>query len=63
MNAKKNMGYPVEFCCGMFGVSRAAYYRWGSGKNCAREMENEKIAKIVEQIHTLLSISSNFFSR
>lgn len=34
------------------GVSRAAYYRWLSGKKCARELENEKIAEIMEQIHT-----------
>lgn len=36
----------------MLGVSRAAYYRWLSGKKCARELENEKIAEIMEQIHT-----------
>ncbi len=34
------------------GVSRAAYYRWLSGKKCRRELENEKIAEIVEKIHT-----------
>ena len=34
------------------GVSRAACYRWLSGKKCARELENEKIAEIMEQIHT-----------
>ncbi len=33
-------------------MSRAAYYRWLSGKKCRRELENEKIAEIVEQIHT-----------
>ena len=33
-------------------MSRAAYYRWISGKKCARELENEKIAEIMEQIHT-----------
>jgi transposase InsO family protein len=33
-------------------VSRAAYYRWLSGKKCSRELENEKIAEIMEQIHT-----------
>lgn len=39
-------------CCTILGVSRAAYYRWLSGKKCAREQENEKIAELVEQIHT-----------
>lgn len=33
-------------------MSRAAYYRWISGKKCSRELENEKIAEIMEQIHT-----------
>lgn len=33
-------------------MSRAAYYRWLSGKKCDRELENEKIAEIVEKIHT-----------
>ena len=42
----------MELSCGMFGVSRAAYYRWLSGKKCNREIENEKIAEIMEQIHT-----------
>lgn len=47
------MGYgdPVEQTCAIAGVSRAAYYRWLSGKKCARELENEKIAEIMEQIH------------
>ena len=33
-------------------MSRAAYYRWLSGKKCNRELENEKVAELVEQIHT-----------
>ena len=36
----------------MLGVSRAAYYRWLSGKKCSRELKNEKIAELMEQIHT-----------
>ena len=36
----------------MLGISRAAYYRWLSGKKCTRELENETIAEIMEQIHT-----------
>ena len=35
----------------MLGVARAAYYRWLRGKKCGRELENEKIAELVEQIH------------
>ena len=49
---KEEYGYPVELSCSMFGVSRAAYYRWLSGKKCNRELENEKIADLMEQIHT-----------
>ena len=49
---KEEYGYPVELSCRILGVSRAAYYRWLSGKKCAREQENEEIAELVEQIHT-----------
>jgi len=49
---KELYGDPVEQTCSLLGVSRAAYYRWLSGKKCARELENEKIAEIMEQIHT-----------
>ena len=42
----------MELSCRILGVSRAAYYRWLSGKKCTREQENEKIAELVEQIHT-----------
>ncbi len=38
--------------CELLGVSKAAYYRWLSGNKCSRELENEKIAQIMEQIHT-----------
>ncbi len=38
--------------CKFLCVSRAAYYRCLSGKKCRRELENEKIAEVVEQIHT-----------
>ncbi|MEF2838732.1 MAG: IS3 family transposase [Oscillospiraceae bacterium] len=50
--AKEEKNYSVEVCCTILGVSRAAYYRWLSGKKCSRELENEKIAEIMEQIHT-----------
>lgn len=42
----------MELCCGLLQISRATYYRWLSDKKCRRELENEKIAEIVEQIHT-----------
>ena len=53
---KEEFGYPVELSCELLGVARAAYYRWLSGKKCARELENERIAKIMEQIHAELSL-------
>ena len=50
--AKEEKNYSVEMSCAILGVSRAAYYRWLSGKKCARELENEKLAEIMERIHT-----------
>ena len=35
----------------MLQVSRAAYYRWLSGKKSTRTVENEAIAEKMEQIH------------
>ena len=35
----------------MLCVSRAAYYRWLSGKKSARTAENEAIAEKIEKIH------------
>lgn len=32
-------------------MARAGYYRWLSGKKCKREMDNLRIAEIVEKIH------------
>ncbi len=49
---KEEYADPIERSCDLLGVSRAAYYRWLSGKKSARELENEKIAEIMEQIHT-----------
>lgn len=48
---KEEYNYPVECSCRYFGVSRAAYYRWLSGKKSQREKENERIAEIMEEIH------------
>lgn len=44
--------YPVESCCDLLHVSRGSYYRWLSGKKSNRQVENERIAEIAEQIHT-----------
>ena len=43
--------YPIEVLCKLLKVSRAAYYRWASGKRSHRELENEYIADKVEKIH------------
>ena len=51
-NCHEEYRYPVEPCCDILHVSRNAYYRWLSGKKSARQKENEKIAEIVEQIHS-----------
>ncbi|MBR4992586.1 MAG: transposase [Clostridia bacterium] len=44
-------GNAVEEACSILRVSRAAYYRWLSGKKSARTAENEAIAEKIEQIH------------
>jgi transposase InsO family protein len=41
----------VEEACEMLQVSRAAYYRWLSGRKSSRTTENEAIAEKIEQIH------------
>ena len=41
----------MEEACEMLHVSRAAYYRWVSGKKSSRTTENEAIAEKIEQIH------------
>ena len=42
---------PVEITCAILGVSRAAYYKWASGKLSKRTEENVKIAEKIEEIH------------
>ena len=44
-------GFPVEVCCSMLHISRAAYLRWASGRVSDRERLNREIAEKVEQIH------------
>ena len=41
----------MEEACEMLHVSRAAYYRWLSGRESSRTAENEAIAEKIEQIH------------
>ncbi len=49
---KEEYGDPVDLSCELLGISKAAYYRCLSSKKCSRELENDKIAEIMEQIHT-----------
>ena len=45
-------GYRVEPCCNILHVSRSAYYRWLYGRAGRRVQENERIAALMEKIHT-----------
>lgn len=44
-------GYPIEAACIILHVSRAAYYKWASGKLSRRVEENERLADKIEKIH------------
>lgn len=48
----QEFNYPIQTVCNLLHVSRAAYYKWLSGKKSARTVENEHIAALVEAIHT-----------
>ena len=48
---KEEFSYPVDSACEILQISRSAYYKWLTGKLCPREIENERIAKLVEMIH------------
>ena len=41
----------MDWSCRVLHISRSAYYKWLRQKPCAREVENERIGKLVEQIH------------
>lgn len=43
--------YPVESACAIMHVARSAYYKWLDGVLSARQIENIRIASIVEDIH------------
>ena len=45
-------GYPISTLCKFGNVSRAAYYKWLNREIPANEIENERIAEMIEQIHT-----------
>ncbi len=44
-------GYPVEPCCRILHVSRAAYYKWLRGDDGERVRQNRIIAEKIEEIH------------
>lgn len=44
-------GYPVEPCCRILHVSRAAYYKWLRGDDGERVRQNRTIAEKIEEIH------------
>ena len=48
----EEQGTSVELCCKILNVSRSAYYRWLNGKVGIRTEENERIANLIEEIHT-----------
>lgn len=41
----------VEPMCKLLHVSHSAYYKWASGKQCQRTIENKRLAGKIEQIH------------
>ena len=43
--------YPIAALCRLGKVSRAAYYKWLNRKIPSNESENERIAKVIEEIH------------
>lgn len=47
----KETGTPIELACKIMDVSRAAYYKWASGRKSPRTAENEFISERIEQIH------------
>lgn len=48
---EEEYSYPVGCVCKILGVSRAAYYRWASGKASQRAAQNNKLADKIEIIH------------
>jgi len=44
--------YPVELACATLQVSRSAYYKWLRDDFGARTAENERIADLIEEIHS-----------
>ena len=44
--------YPVQSLCKLGGVSRAAYYKWLNREMSENELENRRIANLIEKIHS-----------
>lgn len=49
--AVRDCSYPVNWSCRVLHVSRSAYYKWLRQEPCVREVENERIGRLIEQIH------------
>jgi putative transposase len=47
-----DQSYPVWKLCGFLRITRSAYYRWLKHPKSMQELENERIAAKVAQIHT-----------
>lgn len=45
------MGYPIEKLCSHLKLPRSAYYRWLKQPKSHRELEDERIAEEIQQIH------------
>ena len=43
--------YPIQLLCKLGGVSRAAYYKWLNRETPESELENRRIAALIESIH------------
>jgi len=43
--------YPIEAICMILKLSRSSYYKWLNRKKSHRELENKKIATIIESLH------------
>ncbi|WP_088224844.1 IS3 family transposase [Desulfosporosinus sp. FKB] len=47
----ENRSFPVWKLCALLHITRSAYYRWLTHPKSKREMENERIAGVVEKIY------------
>lgn len=49
---KEEHNYSISDLCKLANISRASYYKWLQRKIPANESENERIAELIEEIHT-----------